>query len=390
MRLAFPLIGGSNWTGGYNYLLNLVRALSIHCPDAVTPVVLFGDDVGDDEIHPFASLHGVELVRAAELNLARRNRSLAWALVYGADEPLRRLFLRQRVDVVFESAQFFGRRLGIPAIAWLPDFQHRKLPQLFSRFARAKRDLGFRAQIAAGRTVMLSSHDACRDCVRFYPVTRGRTHAVHFAVPPPQPVTVDAAKEVARSYGLPQDFFYMPNQFWVHKNHALVLDALALLRTQGRRVVVAASGNPRDPRDPRHYPGLCRKIESLELQQDFRLLGLVPFEHLGALMQASVAVINPSLFEGWSTTVEEARALGVPLILSDLDVHREQAGLDAVYFDRHSSMALAEALADFGPLSAQDRQQRQSLAGRDANARVKIFAEEFVGVATECCRGLVP
>lgn len=384
MRLAFPLIGGSNWTGGYNYLLNLVRALSIHCPGVLTPVVFFGEDARADEIQPFATLRGVELVRAAELNQARRNRSLVQALVRGVDEPLRRLFLRQRIDVVFEAAQFFGRRLGIPAIAWLPDFQHRQLPQLFSRFARTKRDLGFRAQIAAGRTVMLSSRDACRDCERFYPATRGRTHAVHFAVPPP-PVSADAAREVAQGYGLPQDFFYLPNQFWIHKNHTLVADALALLREQGRRVVVAASGNTLDPRDPQHYPGLCRKIESLGLQEDFRLLGLIPYAHLGALMQASAAVLNPSLFEGWSTTVEEARALGVPLILSDLDVHREQAGAEAIYFDRHSGAALAEALGGFRALSAGEREERQLQAGRDAQARVKTFAEEFLAVARHCC-----
>lgn len=383
MRVAFPLISASNWTGGYNYLFNLVRALSLHCPDAVTPLLMCGDDVRDDETAPFAQLPGVELVRAPELNRARRTRSLALALLRGVDEPLRRLLIRHRVDVVFENAQFFGRRLGIPAIAWLPDFQHRQMPQLFSRFARMKRDMGFRAQIAAGRTVMLSSHDACSDCERFYPATKGRTNAVHFAVPPPPPDNA-AAREVAQGYGLPQDFFYLPNQFWIHKNHMLVADALALLREQGRRVVVAASGNTRDPRDPQYYPRLCEKIRSLGLQEDFRLLGLIPYPHLGALMQASAALLNPSLFEGWSTTVEEARSLGVPLILSDLPVHREQAGDGASYFDRHSSAALAESLAGFRSLPLAEREQRRRLASEDAERRVKAFAGEFLTVARHC------
>ena len=386
MRLAFPLISSSNWTGGYNYLLNLVRALSIHCPDALTPVVFFGEDIGDDEVEPFSQLRGIELVRTADLNQARRMRSLVRALVFGVDAPLKRLFVQHRIDVVFEAAQFFGARLGLPAIAWLPDFQHRHLPRLFSPFARLKRDLGFRAQIGAGRTVMLSSHDACGDCERFYPATRGRTHAVHFAVPPSQPASAGTAREVARGYGLPQDFFYLPNQFWVHKNHALVADALALLREQGQRVVVAASGNTRDPRAPEHFAGLGRKIRTLGLQDDFRLLGLIPRAHLGALMQASVAVLNPSLFEGWSTTVEEARSLGVPLILSDLAVHREQAGTEAVYFDRYSGAALAAVLSKFRPLSTEQRARGELQAGDDAQARVKVFAEEFLALARRSCQ----
>jgi glycosyltransferase involved in cell wall biosynthesis len=260
------------------------------------------------------------------------------------------------------------------------------MPQLFSRMARMKRDLGFRAQIAAGRTVMLSSQDACGDCERFYPATRGRTRAVHFAVPPPPANGADTARAVADSYGLPQEFFYLPNQFWVHKNHLLVVEALALLRKQGRRVVVAASGNPRDPRDPQHFPRLGERIRTCGLQEDFRLLGLIPYPHLGALMQASAALLNPSLFEGWSTTVEEARASGVPLILSDLPVHREQAGDGATYFDRSSPAALAEALSAFRPPSPAERERRRLEAASDAELRVKAFADEFVAVAEICLR----
>ena len=42
-------------------------------------------------------------------------------------------------------------------------------------------------------------------------------------------------------------------------------------------------------------------------------------------MRQSVAVLQPSLFEGWSTTVEEAKSIGKTILLSDIPVHREQA-----------------------------------------------------------------
>lgn len=384
MRVAFPLIGGNDWTGGRNYLLNLIRALATHCPGVLTPVLFFGDDVAADEMAPFARLPGVELVSSSAFDRKRRLRSLALSLALGADGATKRLLKGQGIDIVFEAAQFFGTRLGLPAIAWLPDFQHRHLPRLFSPFARFKRELGFRAQIAAGRTVMLSSYDACKDCERFYPATKGRSHAVHFAVPPPAAMSADAARSIADGYDLPRDFYYLPNQFWLHKNHLLVAEALALLRKQGRPAVVAASGNMRDPRDPQHYGRLCERIRTLGVEEDFRLLGLIPYEHLGALMRASAALLNPSLFEGWSTTVEEARALGVPLILSDLSVHREQAGDGASYFARSSATSLAEALAAFRPLLPTERDCRSKEAAADAERRVSVFAEQFVAVARRC------
>lgn len=387
MRVAFPMIGGKDWTGGRNYLLNLIRALTKHSPGVLTPVLLFGDDVSTDETAPFACLLGVELVSTPLLDQDRRLGSLALSLAFGADSAMKRLLKDQRIDVVFEAAQFFGTRLGIPAIAWLPDFQHRHLPKLFSTFARLKRELGFRAQIAAGRTVMLSSDDARQDCERFYPATRGRTHTVNFAVPPSGLMDPEASHKIAVSYGLPRDFFYLPNQFWVHKNHLLVAEALGLLRKQGRRVIVAASGNTQDPRNPGYYSQLCERIRTLGVEEDFRLLGLIPYEHLIVLMRSSVALLNPSLSEGWSTTVEEARSLGVPLILSDLAVHREQAGDTASYFERSTVTSLADALAAFQPLSPQEREDRRREAAVDAERRVQIFAERFVALARCCHEG---
>lgn len=42
------------------------------------------------------------------------------------------------------------------------------------------------------------------------------------------------------------------------------------------------------------------------------------------LMKHAIAIINPSLFEGGSTTVEEAKSLLKVIILSGIPVHREQ------------------------------------------------------------------
>jgi glycosyltransferase involved in cell wall biosynthesis len=114
------------------------------------------------------------------------------------------------------------------------------------------------------------------------------------------------------------------------------------------------------------------------------LLGVIPYADVAALMQASVALLNPSLFEGWSTPVEEARALGVPLLLSDLDVHREQAGDNAVYFERHSAISLANVLQSFKPLSAEARVARQLSACSEADDYVRRFAFDFSSLACDC------
>ena len=386
MRVAFTLIGGKKWTGGYNYLLNLTTLLSLHRREVVTPVIFVGTRVPLDELKAFAGLKGVEVVRTPLMEPSRKLGALVRGVILGHDSALVELFRKHEIDVVFEAAMFYGWRFSLPVLAWLPDFQHRYLRRLFSISAWLKRELSIQAQVASGRRFMLSSEDARRSCEKFYPRTLGRTQVVRFAVPPPPLVGIGDARELARGYGLPESFVFMPNQFWMHKNHLLVVEALALLRDGGHEVVIAAPGRQVDPRDPDYFRRVREAVDHLKLQHEFRFLGMIPYHHLAILLRASVGLLNPSTFEGWSTTVEEARAQGAPMLLSDIAVHREQAGSAASYFDPASAASLAEALLTFRPLSESVRQTQAFGAQRDAHDRATRFAHEFVSVVDLCMR----
>lgn len=377
IRIAFTMIGGKNWTGGYNYLLNLVKALSAHASGRVQPILFFGTDIDEKDVAPFEHIAGAVVIRNSIFNEAHKGKRLRQALLTGCDRGAASAFAAQGIDVVFEPAKFYGWRFPVPAVAWIPDFQHRYLQHLFDFKAYWKREIGFRAQIMSGRHIMLSSDDAKQDCERFYPNTRGRTHVVRFAVPPATTIDAVAARAVANGYGLPDAFFFLPNQFWKHKNHECVIAALQLLKGSQREVVVAVSGKQADPRDPEHFPRLQRLIESGDLAQNFRLLGLIPHAHVPALMQSCAAMINPSTFEGWSTTVEEAKAMGTPMILSSLRVHREQSE-DSLFFDVASPEQLARILGGFSPAGPKERLPMSISAHELASANVKIFANEFV------------
>jgi glycosyltransferase involved in cell wall biosynthesis len=381
IRVAFTLIGGKNWVGGYNYLLNLVRALADHAPDRVQPVLFFGTDVANDEIAPFAAIAGAQVLQAEAFDEKNKKRRLREALLLGCDRVAVHHFAKQRINLAFENAQFYGWRFPFPCVGWIPDFQHKRLRQLFNTAGYWKRELGFQAQVFSGRSIMLSSDDARKDCEQFYPDTVGRTDVVRFAVPSVNVLNANEARAVADSYGLPEVFYYLPNQFYRHKNHECVVRALHLLKQRGRKIVVAASGKQADPRDATYFPQLKGLIESLGVSQEFRMLGLIPHEHIPALMRSCAAMINPSTFEGWSTTVEEAKAMGTPMLLSNLGVHIEQAQGTVVFFDTQKFEQLANALENYAPLDSAQRQQLFDEAAVDAAARVAQFAADFARVA---------
>ena len=77
------------------------------------------------------------------------------------------------------------------------------------------------------------------------------------------------------------------------------------------------------------------------------MLGVISRADQLQLMRHSQAVVQPSLFEGWSTVIEDARSLQVPVLASNLAVNQEQLGNGGTYFDPHKPDELAALLKDY-------------------------------------------
>lgn len=340
IRTAFVLPDPQRWTGGYQYFINLFSALSRYGRQRVRPVVFVSDAYSADVLEPLQD----EIAEVVHSPLDRFRSSMPATLMIGVDRKALSAYREKRVEVVFESAAWHGWRFPLPVIAWLPDFQHRRLAGMFGWRAWLHRELGFRAQVASASAIMLSSQSARADCETLYPKSRERTEVVPFAVEPGDKAFIVSEADVRARYALATPYFYMPNQYWRHKNHVVIIDALRILRARGVSATVVVSGSSVDPRYPRLFDELVDYARQLGLADAFRFLRFVPRADLYALMRGSIAVLNPSLFEGWSTTVEEAKAIGVPLVLSDIAVHREQTDGAAWYFDPNSPGDAAAAL----------------------------------------------
>ena len=184
--------------------------------------------------------------------------------------------------------------------------------------------------------------------------------------------------EITSRYQLPNSYFYLPNQFWTNKNHRLVVDALAVLKAQGIAVTVACTGKPVDGRRPEYFQELMDHVSGQGLEESFRVLGTVPFRDTQALMRHAVAVINPSRFEGWSTTVEEAKTLHKRLLLSNIPVHLEQAPATGCFFSPDSASELAQRLdeclrVDAAPVDA-------AVIEADYSTRLKAFGACYLRI----------
>lgn len=341
IRVAFCLKLSDGWLGGVNYYKNLIRVIVDNPEVSIEPIVFVPCNCDEKLLKDFPAveiikteiLDGRDSIMGVVSDLGRR--------LLGRNIFLEKLLKSKDIDVV--SHFYDGSRLkDVAIVAWIPDFQHKYLPEFFSKKEIADRNKSFLQMGELADCVVLSSADALKDYQKFYPEYSDKVAVYQFVVP--FEATEYDSIELRKKYNLEGDFFYCPNQFWQHKNHKIIVEALKLL--EDSNVQVVCSGNTGDYRNSGYYNQLMKDVTRSDLGNKFRVLGMIPYSDVRALMQECRALLNPSLFEGWNTMVEEGKSLGKRMILSDLNVHKEQNAEGAVYFERNNAVDLAKALVE--------------------------------------------
>jgi len=389
IRIAFRYISPESWQGGFNYLLNLCSTLKRSKQERLAPVMMAGPSAGATEAaEPFKHLLGDDfrVDDAFERSALRRRQFVSFARGY--DTVALKSFDRHNVDVVFENADFYGTKFRLPTVAWIPDLQHKYLPHLFPKIQLYRREIGFRLQLKHRAIIMVSSEDAKSNLIELYRVDPARVYALPFAVPFTAPPTTQRISETRRKYDLPAKYLFLPNQLYRHKNHLNVAKAVHQLVSQGMELTVVCTGGTGNQAGKAVLQELNSYVASADIGSRFRILGRIPSSDLITLFSNAHAMINPSLFEGWSTTIEEAKSLEIPMLLSDLPVNREQAGTQATFFDPLDVSSIAQAIAA-GMQSAHPTRRSLAELRETADNRLAEFADRFENIVLAAYEGRV-
>lgn len=92
-------------------------------------------------------------------------------------------------------------------------------------------------------------------------------------------------------------------------------------------------------------------VNDLGIRENVTFLGFVDRRDQLSLVKHSQALIQPSLFEGWNTSIEDAKSLSVSVIASDIEVHHEQLSNypNKMLFTAKSPQSLSDCLRNFYP-----------------------------------------
>ncbi len=343
-KVGFFLNPTLNWMGGINYYKNLFKAINkINSTDV--RLILFLGYKTNKSVIDILSAKGknVEVVLTTMLDKG----SLYWIVwklirkIFRSDLAVIPLCLIHGIEVVSHSN--FTNIPFIKSINWIPDLQHIHLTKIFSEEEIRSRDLRHNRLIKGSNKIIVNSIDTASDLVKMYPNVKSKIYILGFMSFTPDfnwETEEKNLNNLLEKYQIKSNYFYVPNQFWEHKNHAILIDAVDILRSKGVNVQIVCSGAMSDYRNPCYFEQLKQSMIKRNCLEFFAFLGTIPHNDVFKLIRFSIATINPSRFEGWSTTVEECKSMGKRMILSDIAVHREQMP-EALFFTLENSNLLA-------------------------------------------------
>lgn len=367
----------SNWMGGVNYYKNLFMAMEKVENPRLIPFVFKPQDPIAEVIMDYAS----PLHPKGKKDFKYRMTKL-WHSVL--KKPFdKNVYLNRDldVDVISHVQTGISQKPTIPTISWIPDFQHVHIPEMFSQDELEYRNKTFYSMAKYSKLVLFSSQDALNDFKNFASEYSYKGKVLHFVAIPDENVylkTDEIKEEIIKKFDLPPKYFYVPNQFWVHKNHKVVFEAISILKQQGIDVNIVFTGKTKDYRQEGYFDDLLQFAKENNIENNIKILGLVELIEVYYLMRNCISIINPSFFEGWSSTVEEAKSLGKNIILSNLNVHKEQNPPEGVYFDPRNPNQLAEILKEkWLNGKSQPDYELEKIAKLQLEKRIIEFGKEY-------------
>jgi len=257
-------------------------------------------------------------------------------LARGLKSLLAWLWLPRVVEAPSTTVLFeIGKSVYGPAwkkVLWVPDLQHRQLPENFSAAQWINREINWRGSYCLADAAVASSKAVERDIDHYW----GRRALLHcWKFPASAPFRSDRPAPA-----IPAPYVLYAAQFWPHKGHADLCQAFrALIAARPGSATLVLAGRAESA-----LPGLRDWIRAEKLEDRILLTIDASDDVLGGYLQHATGLVFPSHFEGWSTSVLEAIALGVPLVLSDLPSHVE-VGLPAeAHFKTGDATSLRSAL----------------------------------------------
>ncbi len=256
--------------------------------------------------------------------------------------PLYYMAKSRKIDLmVYPAPIAISFEIGIPYIIAVHDLQHRlhpEFPEVSAYGEWSRREYLFRNCSRRAAAVLVESETGKNDVLRFYEVKKDNVHSLPYVAP--FYLTNTKGSDVVKKYGLPVRYVFYPAQFWTHKNHVKLIEALALIKNgKGIEIPIVLVGTKRNA-----YHKTMKRVAELGIDKQIIYLGYVSDEDMVGLYQKAQALVMPTFFGPSNIPQLEAFLFGCPVITSDVPGIDEQVGDAAILVNPGSVESIADAI----------------------------------------------
>lgn len=277
------------------------------------------------------------------------------------------------LDVIHFPTQI-AYRTEIPSIYHPWDLQHLHFPEFFTKADRISRERNYRAFCAQARFVSVLTQWGKDDLIRHYGINEDKVAVIPWGsvLSAYKPLDPEESARHAQALSLPAQFVFYPAATWPHKNHELLIRALAHLNSHARPVSAICTGMK-----TKEIEKLMQMAETCGVSSLIRFLGFVSPAELQCIYQSATAMVYPSLFEGFGLPILEAFQSDLPVLCSDATVLPEVAGGAALLFNPRNPEGLSDDI--FKITSSPDLRRELVSRGRRRLAALSMqdTAERF-------------
>lgn len=237
-------------------------------------------------------------------------------------------------------------------IEWIPDFQDKYLPELFSDEELLKRKYSVQKKLTNQNGLILSSQDCLKDITKFYTTDTSNIYVMPFVSYIEQEIKSikpEQEKYILSKFNLfNKKYLCVSNQFWKHKNHLVVLKAIEMYFADNpdSDVIFIFTGNLEDRRNLEYIKQLRPYFDNPQYKGKIINLGFIDRKKQLVVMKNAEFIIQPSLFEGWGTVLEDCKVLDKTVLLSNIPIHKEQKSDKCILFNPQNPLELKKIIED--------------------------------------------
>lgn len=333
-----------NWLGGYNYFKNFLYLIKLNEENQIEPVIFTDNKANFLEDTFFHNIEIVENKRLFSKNSYIRILNKIIIIIFGKNLFLDNFFKKHNI-VAISHSMFLGKESSIKSFPWFPDFQEIHFPNNFSLKNIIFRRLNIILSEIHSTKIIVSSKSVQSDLLKINKKAYKKSHVIKHNFNIVKFNKIKSIDYLNKKFKIKKKFFFLPNQYWIHKNHIVVLKAIKLIKNM-TNIQIVSTGLQDDHRHPDHIKKILRFINQNNIKDNYIMLGIVNSSDLMSLMYHSIGIINPSKSEGWGNSIDQAKIMEKKIILSDIPVHKEQKSKNLFYFNSDNYKRLSSILLD--------------------------------------------